>query len=104
MAQRIASTPMTLEYSGTRSSSASMSDLASPRAQPAASPGKRPPRNWQVQDERKPADRSDPDSGAGHGVGEVVPAQADDRDGDADSYRVRCCRDQDAQHPAPGRP
>ena len=65
----------------------------------AVSPGKPSPRGWQVQNEREPADRSDADSGAGHGIGEVVPSQADDGDGDDACQHTGRCRDQYAQRP-----
>ena len=46
-----------------------------------ACPRKLPPVGGQVQDESEPAHRADADS-AGHGIGEIVPSQADNAVGD----------------------
>ena len=64
-----------------------------------ANPCKPPPGGRQVQKECEPADRSDTDSGAGHGIGEIVPSQADDADSDDASQHARCARDQHPQRP-----
>ena len=63
----------------------------------AADPREPPPDGRQVQQECEPADRSDGDGGAGHGVGEVVPLQADDGDGNDHPQHARRHRDQHAQ-------
>jgi hypothetical protein len=64
-----------------------------------AAPRKPPPDDRQVQKEREPADRSDTHGGAGYGIGEIVPSQADDTDSDYASQRAGCCRDQHLQRP-----
>ena len=52
------------------------------RRPPSAPPCQRPGDDGQVEDEREPADRADAEGGAAHGIGEVVPLQAHDADGD----------------------
>ena len=70
----------------------------------AAGPREPPPGGRPVQQEREPADRSDSDGGAGHGIGEVVPLQADDGDGNDHPQRARRHRDQHAQQRCLRRP
>lgn len=67
-----------------------------------AAPRKPPPDGRQVQQEREPADRSDAQGGAGHGISEIVPSHADDTDSDYASQRAGCCRDQHLRRPHPG--
>ena len=60
-------------------------DLRLSRRPLSAGPCQRPGDDGQVEDEREPADRSDAEGGTAHGVGEVVPLQAHDADGDHDA-------------------
>jgi hypothetical protein len=72
-------------------------------SRPTRNPSELSPSGWQVQNEREPADNCDADGSPSHGIGEVVPLQADDADSDKDSEPAANCRDRHAERSGPDR-